>query len=216
MTDTTAPDGAAILAAVEAKRGYLLPYHRMLGAWDPGLLAAYDGFYERLTLTRRVFTDQERELVWATLLVAAREAHGQLHMRRARKAGLGPSALAAAVAVAGAAEAWVALAFAPTHWAEWVPEDAARPRYAALFEAASLGLDPAIAEIAAIVAHAARRTHNGMAWHLPRAFAAGATQAQIAEGLSYLLLPCGGPTLIDAVDAWDAAAKAGRCPGPYA
>lgn len=209
------PDGAAILAAVEAKRGYLLPYHRMLGAWDPGLLAAYDGFYERLTLAPRVFTMAERELVWAALLVASREAHGQLHMRRAVKAGLSAAQLAAAVAVAGAVEAWVALAFAPTHWAEWVPEGEARARYAAVFDAACAGLDPAIAEISAVVCHAARRTHDGMRWHLPRAFAAGATQAQMAEGLSYLLLPCGGPTLIDAVDAWDQAAKAGACPGPY-
>ena len=35
-------DGKKLLDAMLAKRGYLLPYHRLLGESDPALLAAYD------------------------------------------------------------------------------------------------------------------------------------------------------------------------------
>ncbi|NBB82940.1 MAG: hypothetical protein GVY28_05985, partial [Alphaproteobacteria bacterium] len=62
-------NGAEVLGRVEAKRGYDLPYHRMLASHDPGLLDAYDRFYTALTLAPRVLTTAERELVWAALLV---------------------------------------------------------------------------------------------------------------------------------------------------
>ena len=73
--------GADVLRRAQAKRGYLLPYHRMLGTHDPALLEAYDGFYEALTLDRRSLSDREREVVWAALLVAGREEYGDIHMR---------------------------------------------------------------------------------------------------------------------------------------
>ena len=218
MSDKPAkiPEGRdAILAAVKAKRGYLLTYHRMLAADDPALLAAYDAFYERLTLRPRVLTPQERELVWAALQVAAREAHGHIHMRRAVAAGLDSPRLSDALAIAGAVEAWPAMRFGPTHWGEWIGLSDIAARYVRVFEAARGAVAPAHAEIVAAVCHAARRTHDGMQLHLARAFRAGAQVPQMAEALSYMLLPCGGPALIDAVAAWDDAAKAGACPPPY-
>lgn len=53
-----------------------------------------------------------------------------------------------------------------------------------------------------------------LALHLREAFDAGAAPAQIAEALSYLLLPCGGPTLIDAADVWRDLARKGLVPAP--
>lgn len=210
-----AVDGGAVLERVDAKRGYRLPYHRMLAAHAPALLENYDRFYTELTLAARVVTAKERELIWTALLVAAREEHGTIHMRRAETAGLGPADLADAVALAGAVEAFPALTFASTHWGDWVPSGETAGRYLSLFEAARGSLDPVLAEIAAIVCHGARRGHAGMRVHLPRAFAAGADPAALAEGLSYILLPCGGPTLIDAVQAWADGAEAEGYAGPY-
>ena len=112
-------------------------------------------------------------------------------------------------------EAWPALRFGPTHWGEWIRSPDIETRYVRVFEAARGAIAPAHAEIIAAVCHAARRTHDGMQLHLARAFAAGAQVPQTAEALSYMLLPCGGPALIDAVAAWDDAAKAGACPPPY-
>ncbi len=209
------PTGAEILADVEKKRGYVLPYHRMIAGTDPGLLAAYDAYYERLTLRPRALTPVERETVWIALQVATREAHGQIHLRRAVTAGMDKSAMTAAVAIAAAVEAWPALAFAAEHWPDWTPRALGADRYVAVFAAAAAGIAPKLADIAAAVCHAARRTHDGMALHLARAFAAGSTRHELSEALSYLLLPAGGPCLIDAVAAWEKAAKAAGFVAPY-
>jgi len=183
-----------VLAAVERKRGYLLTYHRMIGSSDPDLLAAYDNFYENLTLSPRAFTPQQRELVWAALQVAADEEHGHIHMRRAIKAGLGEGILTDSIALAGAAEAHRALWFGSHHWNEWISVETATDRYLKMCEAARGDIEPALAEMILAICHGARRTYDAMRIHLKRAFEAGATVPQMSEGLSYMLLPCGGPT----------------------
>lgn len=210
-----APDGRDVLAAVEAKRGYTLPYHRMFAAHAPALLAAYDAYYETLTLRQRELSPRARETVWTALQLAAREAHGTIHLKRGQRIGMGTPEFADAVAIAAAVEAWPALAYSAEHWGPWTPEAETTRRYLALFEAAVGGTPRADAEIAAVVCHAARRTYGGMELHLPRVFAAGATPAQLCEGLSYLLMPCGGPTLIDAVACWSRVAETGAVPAPY-
>jgi alkylhydroperoxidase/carboxymuconolactone decarboxylase family protein YurZ len=208
-------DGAAILAEVEAKRGYTLPYHRLFAAHAPELLRDYDRFYESLTLTPRILTPVQRETVWAGLLAAAREVHGFIHMRRAVAAGLTHDDIARAVTIAACTEAFGVLAFSGTNWSAWTLPEVLEARYLALFEAARDGLDQGLAHLTAAVAMAARRDRAGTVLHLSRAFAAGITPAMACEGLSYLLLPCGGNTLIEAVSFWEDAAKDGVLPKPY-
>lgn len=205
------------LKTVSKKRGYRLSYHRMLDASDPDLLRAYDEFYTKLTLDPRVLTAAERETVWVALLVAAREEHGTIHLRRAEAAGLSHDRIADAVAIAGAVEAHDAtVGFAGRHWSDWTPRDALQARYLELVDQARGAIGPALADLCAAVCHAARRGHDGMTLHIGRFFQAGGQRDALTEGLSYLLLPCGGPTLIDAVEAWASAAETGEFPGPYA
>jgi alkylhydroperoxidase/carboxymuconolactone decarboxylase family protein YurZ len=206
---------AEVLRKAKARRGYLLPYHKMLGTHDPALLEAYDGFYQAFTLDARSFTDKEREVVWAALLVAGREEYGDIHMRRGIEVGLSKSDLQDAVALAAAAESLPAADFAARFWPEWIPQDAIVARYLRMAEAARGGIEVYLAEIALIVCHAARKNPGGMRIHLPRAFAAGASAAKIAEGVSYVILPCGGPTLVEACATWAKAAEDGLCPGPW-
>lgn len=209
------PRGAEVLAGVQGKRGYLLPYHRMFAAHAPELLASYDRFYETLTLEPRVLTPIERETVWAGLLAAAREVHGFIHMRRAIAAGLTHDDIARAVMLAAVTEGFPVATFSGTNWAAWTLPDALEARYLALFEAARGELSPKLAHLTAAVCQGARRDEAGTILHLRHAFAAGVTPAQMCEGLSYLLLPCGGNTLIEAVSFWEKAAAAGLVPAPY-
>jgi alkylhydroperoxidase/carboxymuconolactone decarboxylase family protein YurZ len=208
-------DGEAILAAVEAKRGYTLPYHRLFARHAPELLRDYDRFYESLTLARRLLTPVQRETVWAGLLAAAREVHGFIHMRRATAAGMSHDDIACAVAIAAVTEAFAVMTFSGSNWSAWTLPEALEARYLALFEAAAVGLDPGLAHLTAAVAMAARRDRAGTVLHLARAFANRITPGEACEGLSYLLLPCGGNTLIEAVSFWEEAAKAGVLPAPY-
>jgi len=206
-----------LLREVHGRRGYALSYHRMFAAHDPTLLAAYDAYYRELTLQPRALDPQAREAVWIALQAATREHHGVIHLRRAEACGMDREAIADSLAVAAAVEAWPVLAFGERHWGEWTPLELGTPRYLRMFDAACGGLPPATAELAAIACHAARRTHAGQVLHIRRAAAAGATAPMIAEALSYLLLPSGGPALIDAVQAWAQAhdADPAGVPAPY-
>ena len=61
------------LAAVRAKRGYLLPHHGLLAVAAPDLLEAYDQAYTALTLVPRNLTAHDKEFVWLAVLVATDE-----------------------------------------------------------------------------------------------------------------------------------------------
>jgi alkylhydroperoxidase/carboxymuconolactone decarboxylase family protein YurZ len=213
--DPSAADGAAILAEVEAKRGYALPYHRMFAAHAPRLLRDYDRFYDSLTLAPRVLTPRERETVWAGLLAAAREVHGFIHMRRAMAAGLSTDDIACAVAIAAVTKGLGVIDFAGTHWPRWALPDALTQRYLAAFDAVRGTLEPALAHLVAATCQAARRHRQGTVLHLIQSCAAGVTAPQICEAFSYLLLPCGGNTLIEAVEYWEEGARDGLLPPPY-
>jgi alkylhydroperoxidase/carboxymuconolactone decarboxylase family protein YurZ len=206
-----------LLKTAHARRGYALSYHRMFAAHAPDLLAAYDAYYRELTLRPRTLSPGAKETVWIALQAATREHHGMIHLRRAEQAGLSREAIADALALAAAAEAWPVLQFGDDYWREWTPIEAAVPRYLRIFEAARGGVDAAVAEITAVVCHAARRTHAAERLHIGRAFRAGATAPMLAEALGFLLLPAGGPCLIDAVQAWATAHEAdpATVPSPY-
>ena len=208
-------DGAKLLDAMHAKRGYLLSYHRMLAASDPQLLANYDALYTRLTLDQRVLTPVERETVWIALITTTREKYAVFHFDRAVQAGMSPDAISDAVALAAACESFSAAHFAQTEFAKWTPESRAMKRYLRMFDAARGRTRPACAEISAVVCHAAHRNAEGMRTHLARAFERGASRGQLAEGLSYVLLHRGGPTMIDAVNCWEKCAPALNIPGPF-
>lgn len=204
------------LEKVRRKRGYVLSYHRMLHDLDPELLATYDAFYSRLTLVKRVLSAVEKETVWIALIAATRaRPSGMIHLQRAAKAGMSRDAIADAVALAAACEAIDAYGFAKNAFSAWVSERRTVQRYLRAFDAARGRTRPLVADIAALVAHAGRRSAPGMAIHLLRAFRRGARREQVAEALSFALLHCGGPTMLAALDCWIATAKKRRIPAPF-
>lgn len=215
FTHPLTPRGAEVIAAVKAKRGYTLPYHRLFAAHAPDLLAAYDAFYEQLTLVPRVLTPADRETIWAALLAAVREVHGFIHMKRALAAGLTRDDIARAVMLAGVTESFTVADFSGREWSAWTLPSDLETRYLSVFDAARGSLPARIAHLSAAVAMGARRDRGGTVIHLREAFAAGATPAEATEGLSYMLIPCGGNTLIEAVAFWEEAASAGILPPPY-
>ncbi len=207
--------GEKLLEEMIAKRGYLLSYHRMLAASDPAILAAYETQYTRLVLDQRVLSLAQREIVWIALIVVTRVKYATFHFERATQAGLDDASIIDSAAIGAACEAFDALHFNHQAFGKWLPEDQAMQRYYAMFDTARGSLPPAIAEVAAVVCHGAAGNAAGMRAHFARAFTLGATAEQMAEGISYLLQHRGGPTMIDAVNCWESAAKEFGIPGPY-
>lgn len=214
MSDSVTKEEA--VAAFVKDRGYILPYQRVLAEYSPELLTSFNAFYTRLTLNRRDLTLRERELVWTALVTAAREEVGRIHLQRGVEAGLTREEIGDAIALAAASEAFPGMEFAASRWPEWMSRADAMERYGAVIASARGGLEARVAEIMLVVCFAARQVPDGLRFHLRRAFEQGATEGQVAEGLSYLIMPCGANTLIDAVDVWRLAADAGECPPPYA
>lgn len=206
---------AKLLEEMFAKRGYLLPYHRLLAESDPQLLATYDSLYTRLTLNERVLTMKEREVVWIALIAITREKYASFHFDRGVAAGMSNEEISDSVAIGAACDSFDTINLAASAFGKWVSNDAAMGRYCAMFDAARGVLPKAIAEVAGVVCQASRRSAAGMRLHLVRAFEFGATREQVAEGLSYVLLHRGGPTMIDASRTWHEVATELGIPGPY-
>lgn len=203
--------GEALLEKMRAERGYLLSYHEVYGRLDPTLLERYADLYRSFTLDRRFLDPRRRELVWVGLLAAIDEHVGSLHLERAVQAGVTSHEMAAAVSLAGVAGAWPTIAFAAGHWERFIeagPEDL----YAALVEVGRGPIEPELAELILAVVHGARRTVAPFVYHLGRALTAGIPEPEVAEAVSYLLLPTGANTLLWATDAWLAALRDGRLP----
>ena len=205
-----------VLKDVRRKRGYVLPYHRLLNEVSPDLLAAYDAFYTQFTLTGRALSPVEKETVWIALVAATRAGpSGRIHLARARKAGMSKDAIADALALAAACESWDALQFSSSGFPDWTDEARLVKRYLRAFDAARGKTRPVLADIAAIVAHAGRRCAGGMQIHMKRAFERGAHRGQVSEALLYALLHCGGPTMVWAMECWLKMVKNGSVPRPY-
>lgn len=215
FTQPLSEQGQAAIDQVRARRGYTLPYHRLFAAHAPNLLNNYDAFYESLTLAKRHLAPYERETVWATLLAAAREAHGFIHMHRARDAGLSDDDLSRCVAIAALCNGFDLYTFAGDNWAAWTKPDKLQSRYLSVFDSTVDGLPTGLAHLAALSAMAARRDPIGTVFHLRHALQADCTAAQATEALSYILVPCGANALIDAVAAWESAAADGIVIAPY-
>lgn len=79
------PDGAAALAEIERKRGYVLDLHRTLAARDPAFLERYEDFLGAAFLAERSLDRREKELIYVGTLTAlgTPRAHLVAHMRAA-------------------------------------------------------------------------------------------------------------------------------------
>ena len=99
---TTTARGAALLASLRAKRGYLLPFHELLAAHLPDVLEKYDEHYSQVWLKENVLDARTKELVAVGIHAAVLEREGlEIHMRRAVKAGATEAEIVEALSLAG-------------------------------------------------------------------------------------------------------------------
>jgi alkylhydroperoxidase/carboxymuconolactone decarboxylase family protein YurZ len=200
----TAAEVREALAGLRAKRGYLLPHHGLMAVAAPQLLAAYDATYTALTLTPRVFTEHEKELVWLIILVSTGEAIATHHIDRLRRAGGDDRQLEATLALAAWGEGASRFAFVGAHWGPHLPEYDAVAAYRRGLDAllAAHPLDRAVAEMGLAAAHQCHRRWDWLREHIRGAYAAGADERAIAEALSLAMFPGGVPNFVDACHHW--------------
>jgi 4-carboxymuconolactone decarboxylase len=85
-------EGARLLAEIEAKRGYVHDYHRVLADADPSFLRAYEAFLSAAYTDQRTLGRLEKELVFVGVLtgLGADKNHIAAHMRIASDLGMSP------------------------------------------------------------------------------------------------------------------------------
>ena len=216
----TVAEVEAALSELRAKRGYLLPHHGLLAVSSPDLLRAYDATYSAMTLAQRAMTLHEKEVVWLIILVSTGEAIATHHIDRLRKGGGGEADVEAALALAAWADGAERHAFVEAHWAPHLEGFDGIRAYRNGLDAL-LGRFPVerwVAEIGLAAAHQCHRRWDWVGEHIVGAYAAGADEGAIAEGLSLAMFPGGVPNFVDACDTWRKLILAGKVAAspPYA
>jgi alkylhydroperoxidase/carboxymuconolactone decarboxylase family protein YurZ len=201
---TTADEVRARLGAIREKRGYLLPHHGLLAVAEPALLDAYDATYAALTLTPRVLTLRDKEIVWLAILVSTGEAIATHHIDRLKQGGGSQADLEAALALAAWADGSSRFAFVGAHWGAHLdgfnPVQAYRRGLAALLK--EHPVEPTVAEMALAAAHQCHRRWDWVREHIRGAYALGCDERALAEALSLAMFPGGVPNFVDACDHW--------------
>lgn len=85
-----ATEAEELLADIEARRGYVHDYHRVLAERDPAFLRAYEGFLSAAYTDQRTLSRREKELVFIGVLTAlgGEHPHIRAHIDAAKKVGV--------------------------------------------------------------------------------------------------------------------------------
>ena len=213
MTDTQA-EFKARLAAVKAKRGFLLPHHGLLALAFPDLLAGYDAAYTAMALTDRVLSHYDREFVWLAVLSATNESLATHHIANFRAAGGDDAAVSAAFAATAWAIGGEAYDFASGAWAKQLaPWDA----QAAYLEGVRRLAPQRLVHLAQLAVHVCKARWRLLRWQIAAAYADGVPENEIAEALTLAMFPGSVPHFVEACGVWQAMIKAGEVPAslPY-
>lgn len=197
------------LAAVQEKRGYLLPHHGLMALAFPDLLAGYDAAYTALALQDRILSHHDREFVWIAVLAATDEALATHHVAKLRAAGgtdatLGQAFAACAWALGGEAHDFAARAW-PRQLAPWDPR--------AAFLDGLRGMEPRrLVHLAACAVQVCRARWRLLEWCLAAAYAEGVPEDEIAEAISLAMFPGSVPRFVNACAVWQRMILGGALP----
>ena len=207
-------EAIAILDAVRAKRGYLLPHHGLLALTAPRLARAYDEAYTALTLDTRSLSAFEKEFVWLPILISTDEAIATHHIAKFQAAGGTTRDAETCLRLAAFARGARDYRFMDRHWRDLLPGFAHEAAYRAALDAllAGRGIDPGLAEAALAATHACLAQWDEVAIHLRGAYAAGFAEAKLAEAVSLVMFPGSVPHFVEAARVWRDLVKSGAVP----
>lgn len=208
----------ARLAAVKAKRGYLLPHHGLMAVLSPSLLAGYDAAYTALALEHKVLDAHDREAVWLAVLIATDEAIATHHIRKFMDAGGTNEEFAAVMRLAAAAMGANAWRFVETHWIGHLPGLDVPRAYRDAIAAAGAPLPARIVWPAACSVHAARGDFALLRWGILAAYESGVPEIELAEAVSIMMFPGSVPRFVEAAEVWLKMIRAGevKASAPFA
>jgi hypothetical protein len=215
MTDLSSEaEVQAILEAVKAKRGYLLPHHGLLALTAPRLARAYDEAYTALTLDKRALSEFEKEFVWLPILIATDEAIATHHIAKFKTAGGTTAHVELCLRLAAFARGARDYRFVGRHWGDLLPgfdqEGAYRAALDALTREASV--ERGLIEAAMAAVHACLAQWDELGLHIRGAYFAKFPETKLAEALSLVMFPGSVPHFVEAARVWRDLVKSGTVP----
>lgn len=192
----------ARLAAVRAKRGYLLPHHGLLAVTSETLLDAYDQAYTALALDMRVLDVHDREFVWLAILIATDEALATHHIPKFRDAGGSLSEVAAILRLTAWAVGGKSYDFVEAHWLGHLPDFDPAASYSDALRGLSQGVPERLALLAVAAVHACRGDANLLGRSIELAYQANVPEPELAEALSLVMFPGSVPRFVEAARVW--------------
>lgn len=215
MTDLSSEtEVQAILAAVKAKRGYLLPHHGLLALTAPRLARAYDEAYTALTLDKRALSEFEKEFVWLPILIATDEAIATHHIAKFKAAGGTVSHVELCLRLAAFARGARDYRFVAKHWGDLLPGFGHATAYGGALDALLRGseVERGLVEAAMAATHACLAQWDELALHIRGAYAANWPETKLAEALSLVMFPGSVPHFVEAARVWRDLVKSGSVP----
>jgi alkylhydroperoxidase/carboxymuconolactone decarboxylase family protein YurZ len=207
------------LAAVKAKRGYLLPHHGLMALTAPELLEAYDATYTALTLLPRALSEHDREFVWLGVLTVRREHIASQHLVKFLKAGGTPEEVDLIVRLAAVAEGAGATAFIAEHWQHHLPAYDRKATYRGALDdviagarGAAKDLRPGLIHQALAAVHGCLQRVVELEWHIAECYRLNVPEVELAEALSYVMFSGSVPFYIEACGVWQRLIKDGKVP----
>jgi alkylhydroperoxidase/carboxymuconolactone decarboxylase family protein YurZ len=198
------------LAALRAKRGYLLPHHGLMAATAPNLLAAYDAAYTALALEDRVLSHHDREFVWLGILIATREEIATHHIDKFHAAGGTDDETRALLRVAAAVCGFRAYGFVAEHWGAHLPGLTPEADWAEALRRSGDGAEPRLVHMTACAIQVSNGAWDGFRWQLRAAYAAGVPEPELAEAVSLTMFPASVPFFVTAAQVWLEMIRAGE------
>ncbi|MCO4055020.1 MAG: hypothetical protein HEQ16_13425 [Bosea sp.] len=206
----TTRDIATKLAALKAKRGYLLPHHGLMAVTSERLLEAYDATYTALALDMRVLNVHDREFVWLAVLIATDEALATHHIPKFRNAGGSDAEIAAILRITAWAVGARAYAFVGRHWLDHLPGFDLDAAYRAAVPKLAGDCDMRLAVMALAAVHAANGDFDLLGRAIVLAYDAGVPEPELAEALSLMMFPGSVPYFVEAARVWLDLIRAGK------
>lgn len=185
-------------------RGYLLPHHGAMAVAAPDLQDAYLEMYKALTLTDRHLNPFEREVVWLTILIAAREAIGTHHVELFLQAGGNEDQIRHLTGLCAFAMGAGSYEFMDTAWAEIFPSLKGHDAYIADLQTLlrdDLMPTPTV-HLALAALHATKGNKWGLRAHIVALYQLSSCEAALVEALSLIMWPVGVNHFLEACGVW--------------
>jgi alkylhydroperoxidase/carboxymuconolactone decarboxylase family protein YurZ len=189
-----------------------MPNHLVLATYESDLLQKYEELYKATTLSSYSLSLFHKRFVLLVVVSSTEVPLGAHHVEDFRRLGGSDRQVQAAAQISMFIKGAQLLDAIGPGWQRIVTGLTYEDFHARAAEdaLARSGLPSPLIELAFVAGSACRRAWNRVSYHLVRACEAGATDVEIADALTTIILPAGSPQVVQSCAIWLSLIREGR------